>query len=466
MDTRVVAELAACVGSENVLTSPQDLICYGFDATGLTGRPSAVVLPRATAEVSRIMKIAYRERIPVTPRGAGTGLAGGAVPVQGGVVLSLARMTRIVETSTRDRLAVVEPGVITADLARAAEAVGLFYPPDPSSHKVSTIGGNIACNAGGPRCFKYGVTRDYVLGLEVVLPDGDVLRTGGRTVKNVTGYDLTRLIVGSEGTLGVVTQANLRLIAQPEVKQTLLAVFSRLDAAGRAVEEVVSSGVVPCSMELMDQACLQVVEQYLGVGLPVDAEAVLLVELDGYRETVERQAAATAALLTGCDAAAVRVAHSEAEAANLWQARRSISPALTRIAPLKIGEDIAVPPSQIQSFIRRFQYLRQQFEIPMVVYGHAGDGNLHPNTVVDGRNPAALAEVERWLGEVARLALDLGGTLSGEHGIGALKAPYLEWEVGAVGIQAMRAIKTALDPLHLLNPGKMRLDDGGRAVEQ
>lgn len=457
----VVNELCAIVGPSHVLTSPADLICYSADATWRRAKPHAVVLPESTEQVAAIMRLANRERIPVTPRGAGTGLTGGAVPLHGGIVLSLTRMNRLLEIDRRNLLAVVEPGVITAELARAAEAQGLFYPPDPASHKVSTIGGNLANNAGGPRCFKYGVTRDYVLGLEVVLPTGEVLRTGGKTVKNVTGYDLTRLMVGSEGTLGVITQATLRLIPQPETKQTLLAVFPKLDDASQAVGEVVAGGVVPCSLELMDQSCIRVVEEHMHLGLPVEAEAILLAEVDGYREAVARQVEQTAAIFSRCGAAEVRVARTPAEAEELWKARRSVNPALTRIAPTKIGEDIAVPPSEVPAFIRKFQYLRQQYGLPMVVYGHAGDGNLHPNTVIDRRDPAAVARVEEWLGELARLALDLGGTLSGEHGIGSAKAPYLEWELGPVGMQVMRAIKRALDPLHILNPGKMRLDEGG-----
>ncbi|HWI61473.1 MAG TPA: FAD-linked oxidase C-terminal domain-containing protein [Symbiobacteriaceae bacterium] len=439
------------------LTDPVDLICYQFDATHQNARPDAVLLPRSADEVAAVLRVANGWGFPVTPRGAGTGLAGGSVAVQGGAVLSLARLNRIIEIDRRNLLAVVEPGVVTADLHRAAEDVGLFYPPDPASARASTIGGNLATNAGGPRCFKYGVTRDYVLGLEVVLPTGEILKTGGRTVKNVSGYDLTRLIVGSEGTLGVITKATLRLVPRPEATGTLMAVFARLEDAGRAVEAIVAAGVVPCSLELMDQASLQVVENYLGLGLPVSAEAVLLVEVDGYHETVQRQAEVAAHLCRENGAVEVKVASNEQEAADLWRARKAISPALARIKPVKIGEDVAVPPALIPEFLRRFRYLRERFGLSAVVFGHAGDGNLHPNVVIDPRNQAEVAQLGAWLEELARLALDLGGTLSGEHGIGNMKAPYLEWEVGAVGMQTMRAIKRALDPKGILNPGKLGL---------
>lgn len=462
MDAAVIDALNQICGPGHVLTGAADRICYSSDGTWQSSPPDAVVLPGSAAEVAEILRLANRHRIPVTPRGAGTGLAGGAVPVRGGIVLSVARMNRILELDRRNLLAVVEPGVITADLQRAAEAEGLFYPPDPASRSVSTIGGNIANNAGGPRCFKYGVTRDYVLGLEVVLPTGEILQTGGRTVKNVTGYDLTRLMVGSEGTLGIVTRATLRLIARPETHQTLTAVFADLEAASRTIEAIVASGVVPCSLELMDRSTLEVVEEYLHLGLPVTAEAMLLIEVDGYREAVARQAEEVARLCREHGATEVRVARNAAEEAELWQARRSINPALTRIKPIKIGEDVVVPPAQIPEFLRRFRWLREEYGqrhgLNMVIYGHAGDGNLHPNVVVDPRNQAEFAAVKEWLGKLARLALDLGGTLSGEHGIGNAKAPYLEWEVGPVGLQAMRAIKRALDPNNILNPGKMQLD--------
>lgn len=458
MDTSILCELRRICGPEHVLAGPADRICYAADATWQSVMPDAVVLPGSAAEVAAVVRLANRHRFPITPRGAGTGLAGGAVPVQGGIVLALTRMNRILEMDRRNLLAVVEPGVITVQLQQVAEAVGLFYPPDPASGTVSTLGGNLATNAGGPRCLKYGVTRDYVLGLEVVTPTGEILHTGGRTVKNATGYDLTRLFVGAEGTLGIITRAILRLIPRPEAHRTLMALFTDLDAAGHAVEGIIGAGIVPCSLELMDQTALQVVEDYLGLGLPVAAAAVLLVEVDGSHETVARQAETAARVCREHMAGEVSIAQDAAAAAHLWQARRAITPALTRIQPIKVGEDVVVPITRVPEFLHRFRYLRERFGLSTAVYGHAGDGNLHPNVVFDPRNPAAFARVKEWLEELARLALQLGGTVSGEHGIGNLKAPYLEWAVGTVGLQMMRTIKRALDPLHILNPGKLALD--------
>lgn len=441
-----------------MLTSPQALLCYSFDATFHTGHPEVVVLPRDTAQVAEILRLATRLGLPVTPRGAGTGLSGGSLP-KSGIVLVLTRMNRIIEIDRKNLLAVVEPGVITAELQARVDAMGLMYPPDPASGKVSTIGGNIAENAGGPRCFKYGVTRDYVLGLEVVLSDGRVLKTGSRTVKSVTGYDLTRLIIGSEGTLGIVTQATLRLIPKPETARTVMAVYPRLEEAAETNAAIVGRGITPATLEIMDQFSLRVVENYLHLGLPVEAEAVLIIEVDGYREAVDRQIGIIADICREMGASEVRIATTEAEREELWRARRSISTAIVQIKPTKIGEDIAVPVSQIPEMIRKLHYLRVQYGLDMAIYGHAGDGNLHPNIVTDLRDRVEMAKVEETLHEIARIALGLGGTLTGEHGIGTLKAPYLEMEAGATGIDVMRRIKRALDPAGILNPGKMRLDD-------
>ncbi len=415
-------------------------------------------MPRDTAQVAEILRLATRLGLPVTPRGAGTGLSGGSLP-KSGIVLVLTRMNRIIEIDRKNLLAVVEPGVITAELQARVDAMGLMYPPDPASGKVSTIGGNIAENAGGPRCFKYGVTRDYVLGLEVVLPDGRVLKTGSRTVKSVTGYDLTRLIIGSEGTLGIVTQATLRLIPKPETARTVMAVYPRLEEAAETNAAIVGRGITPATLEIMDQFSLKVVENYLHLGLPVEAEAVLIIEVDGYREAVDRQIGIIADICREMGASEVRVAKTEAEREELWRARRSISTAIVQIKPTKIGEGIAVPVSQIPEMIRKLHYLRVQYGLDMAIYGHAGDGNLHPNIVTDLRDRVEMAKVEETLHEIARIALGLGGTLTGEHGIGTLKAPYLEMEAGATGIDVMRRIKRALDPAGILNPGKMRLDD-------
>lgn len=458
LSAEVRDKLRAIVGAEHLLDSPQALLCYSYDATFHSSRPEAVLLPQSAEAVSAIVQVAAAHGIPITPRGAGTGLSGGSLP-RGGIALSLTRMNRICEIDTRNQQAVVEPGVVTGQLQQRVEAIGLFYPPDPASARVCTIGGNIAENAGGPRCFKYGVTGDYVLGLEVVLADGRILQTGGRTVKNVTGYDLTRLMVGSEGTLGIVTRATLRLLPKPEAVQTMMAVFPSLEGAAETTAAIVAAGVTPATLEIMDQLTLRVVENYLKAGLPVEAEAVLLIEVDGFAEAVARQSAIVARLCREMGASEVRLAVTEADREQLWTARRSISTAITQVKPTRIGEDVTVPVSRIPEMIRQVHYLQRRYGLTMAIYGHAGDGNLHPNIVTDLRDADEMAKVEQVLEEIARFALGLGGTLSGEHGIGTLKAPYLEMAVGPVGLDVMRRVKQALDPGNILNPGKMRLDE-------
>lgn len=452
MDPGIIQALQQIVGAPHVLTEPRQLLVYSYDATFQPGKPDVVVLPRSAAEVSAILRLANRTGTPVTPRGAGTGLSGGSLPM-GGIALVLTRMNRIRELDLANRLAVVEPGVITAELQAAAEAQGLFYPPDPGSQRVSTLGGNVAENAGGPRCLKYGVTRDYVLGLEVVMPTGELIHTGGRTVKNVSGYDLTRLIVGSEGTLGVVTEIILRLIPKPEAARTALAIFPRLDDAATVVANIMASGVTPTALELVDQYSLQAVENYLHLGLPVHAQAVLVVEVDGYRETVDRQMRICADICRQGGAEAVRVAGSEAERDELWRARRAVSTAITQIAPTKIGEDIAVPPAQIPEMIRRLQWLRERLGLPLVVYGHAGDGNLHANLLFGSLEERAKGHAA--VDEVLQAAIDLGGTITGEHGVGLAKREFLAKEQKPEVIALQRRLKKAFDPDDLLNPGKI-----------
>lgn len=443
------------MGAGNLLAAGGEPLLYGYDATVVRGLPSAVARPASTEEVAAVLRLCQRERVPVVPRGAGTGLSGGAVPVRGGLVLDLGRMNRIRRIDRRDLYAEVEAGVNTQRFQEAVQAAGLFFPPDPSSAVASTLGGNLAENAGGPRAFKYGVFRDYTLGLTVVLADGTVLRTGGRTVKNVSGYDLTRLFVGSEGTLGVITEALLKLIPPPEARRTLTAAFPRLEEAAEAVSDTIAAGLRPSALELMDDASIRVVEEYLHLGLPLDAEALLLVEVDGPAAAVEGEAEAVAALCRRHGARRLRLARDEAEAAELWRARKAISPAVARIKPTKISEDATVPPSRIPEMVRRLKAIGERYGVTLVVFGHAGDGNLHPNILCDARDPEEMERVWRAVAEIFRVTLELGGTLSGEHGIGVLKAPFLGWEHGEEGVRVMKALKAALDPLGLLNPGKI-----------
>jgi glycolate oxidase len=452
----VVAELERIVGRENVHGGPAQRVAYSFDATFPQDVPDVALTPGCTEEVAAILRAASREGIPVHPRGAGSSLSGGAVPVGGGIALSLARMNRILEIDPADTIAVVQPGVVTADLQRAVERIGLFYPPDPASMQQCTIGGNVACNAGGPRCLKYGVTKDYVLGLTVVLVDGRVLRLGGRTVKNVTGYQLVQLFVGSEGSLGVITEIILRLIPLPRCRSTAAAYFPTLDAASEAVTAIMSSGMLPATLEMMDRTSINIVEDYLGLGLPRTAEALLLLEQDGNDEEATRaEVARMAAICRELGAVDVRVAENAAEREGLWRARRAVSGALGRVRPNKLGEDIVVPRSRIPEMVRRIEGIARRHDLPIVVFGHAGDGNLHPNILFDRRLPGDLERVERAAADIFTAALELGGTLSGEHGIGSLKREFLVDDLGADAVDVMRAIKSALDPRGLLNPHKI-----------
>jgi glycolate oxidase len=385
-----------------------------------------------------------------------SGLAAASVPFCGGIALSLTRMNRILEIDEENMTATAEAGVITAHLQEAVEARGLFYPPDPSSIRQSTLGGNVACNAGGPRCLKYGITGDYVLGLKAVLADGRVLWTGGKAIKNVTGYNLTQLLVGSEGTLGVITEVLLRLISKPEYVRTALAEYSLLDDASRTVNAILTAGIVPCTLELMDDTTVGTIEEYMNLGLPVGAAAILILESDGEnQETVDREVEAMAEISRAHGATAVRVAETEAERVELWRGRRSVGPSLARRAPNKLGEDISVPRSQIPEMVRRIKQIGHDHELPIVVFGHAGDGNLHPNILFDKRDEDQWKRVERAVGEIFAAAVELGGTLSGEHGVGVLKQPYLESALGPVSIEMQQGIKRAWDPKNILNPGKI-----------
>jgi glycolate oxidase len=456
MDKSIIAQLEKNTGKDGVLSTPEDLAVYGYDGTIEDHRPDVVVLPRTTEQVSQVVALAAREHIPLVTRGMGSGLAAASVPFQGGIVLTMTRMNRILEIDQTNAIVHVEAGVVTADLQTAVENLGLFYPPDPSSIRHSTIGGNIACNAGGPRCLKYGVTGDYVLGLTVVLADGRVLHTGGKLIKDVVGYDLTALFTGSEGTLGVITEALLRLIARPIFARTALVEFTALEDASRTVNAILSAGIVPAALELMDETAIACIEEALHLGLPLDVEAILLVETDGADEaSVLREIEVVAKICQESGARQVKVAKDEAERANLWQARRSVSPALARKAPNKLGEDITVPRSAIPEAVRRLKTISVKYGLPIVIFGHAGDGNLHPNILFDKRNPEQWAKVEQMAAEEFALALELGGTLSGEHGVGALKRPYMEQAIGPVSLEVQKRIKAALDPVNILNPGKV-----------
>jgi glycolate oxidase len=368
-------------------------------------------------------------------------------------------MNRVLEIDEENYTVRVQAGIITSDLEAAVGEVGLFYPPDPASNEQSTIGGNIACNGGGPRCLKYGVTGDYVMGLTVVTPDGQVLETGGKAIKNVVGYDLTSLFVGSEGTLGVITEALLRLIAKPQHVRTALAEFAVLEDASRTVNAILRTGIIPATLEMMDETAITCIEEAMGLGLPLDVEAMLIIETDGSdEEAVLREIETVADVCRENGARQVRIARTEQERGQLWRARRSVSPSLARKAPNKLGEDITVPRSAIPEAVRRIKAISEAYGLPIVIFGHAGDGNLHPNILFDKRDDVQWEKVERIVGEIFQVALDLDGTLSGEHGVGTLKRPYMEQALGALSLDIQHRIKDALDPRGIMNPGKVLPD--------
>jgi glycolate oxidase len=450
----VLKELKSIVGPANFSTSPEELVVYSYDATRRESLPWVVVRPRSSREVSEILRLANRERFPVVPRGAGTGMSGGSVPVQGGVVLSLERMNHILEIDEQDFIAVVEPGVITGNLQQEVESRGLFYPPDPASRAFCTLGGNVAECAGGLRAVKYGVTKDYVLSLEVVLPTGEIINTGARTVKSVAGYDLTKLIVGSEGTLGVVTRITVRLLRLPGSVRTLAAFFNDVPTAAKTASAIVASGVLPRALEFVDQAALRAVEGYLKEDLSQGASAMLLVEVDGTAEATAREADQAAEIMTRAGAVRVKRAETDTEREQLWKARRSISPALYTIKPKKLNEDIVVPRSRIAESLREIAAIAERHGLLIVNFGHAGDGNIHTNIMFDeGDMPKAEAAVK----EIFASTLRLGGSITGEHGIGLSKAAYLPMELGQDTLAVMKRIKYAFDPNNILNPGKIFL---------
>ena len=415
--------------------------------------------PTTTQQVSDILRIADRERIPIVPRGAATGLAGGSVPSEGSWCLNLARMNRILSISAADSIVVTQPGVVTAALQKAVEAQGLFYPPDPASLNQCTIGGNVSTNAGGPRCLKYGVTADYVLGLEVVVPGGKVMRVGGHTIKNVAGYNLKQLFVGSEGTLGVVTEITLRLIPKPRSQSTALAAFAKLSEACEAVGKILSSGITPLVTEIMDHDVIRAVDAFqrsrnVDAQLPLEAGALLLVAVDGDPDQVERDLEQITDVLRHSGASEIHRARTAEESEALWEARRSVSPAIIRLGNARFGEDIVVPRGQIPHMVDLIKQIGNQFDLLIGVYGHIGDGNLHPNIICDRRDPEMMKRVEAASHAIFDAAIELGGVISGEHGIGLLKTDYLPKSIDPLALESMRAIKHVFDPNGIMNPGK------------
>jgi len=454
MDKKIIGAIEAVVGKENVRASEEERKCYSYDGRTSGSIPDLIVFPSSAQDVSAILKLANTHLFPVIPRGQGTGLTGGSVPVEGGVVLSFTRMNRILEIDQENLITVVEPGVITFLLQQEVAKKGLFYPPDPASYKYSSIGGNVAECAGGPNSLKYGVTRDYVLGIEVVVPTGEILNLGVRTMKGVVGYDLARLFVGSEGTLGVITRITLKLIPLPEAKATVLALFREVEDAAETVSAIVAAKVVPSTIEFMDKASIACSEKASPMGLPPEVGGLLLIEVDGSREAVLVQAEKVGAIVKAHNSVRCDLTEDPVESDRLWQARRILSQALFTVAPVKIAEDVVVPRSEIPTLIRSIEAMREKYGIPILSFGHAGDGNFHVNLMIHD-TPEEHALAEEAVKEIFAESLRLGGTMSGEHGIGLTKAPYLGMELSDEAMAVMKKVKRLFDPNGILNPGKI-----------
>ena len=459
-DRDLVAALAAIVGPDRVAADPGERTAHALDAARRRFPPDVVVHPETTEEVARILRLASERRVPVVPRGAGSGFSGGAVAVRGGILLVLTRMNRILEIDEENLTAAVQPGLVTARFQEAVEARGLFYPPDPASLAFSTLGGNVAECAGGPRCVKYGVTRDYVLGLTAVTPGGDIIRTGGRVMKNVVGYDLTRLFTGSEGTLGVITEIVFRLLPKPAAKRAMLAAFREIEGAAAAVSAIIRERIIPTTLEFMDEAAVACVADAPGLDLPTDCGALLLIEVDGEADRLGPQLERIVEVIRPLGLAEARIAANEAEAEALRRARRGLGTSLRKLGPDRLNEDIVVPRSKLPEMIRRLADIGRRLDLAIVNFGHAGDGNIHVNVICDLARPGVKERADEALDAIFRAAADLGGVISGEHGIGIAKLPWVGLNLDGPTLAVMRAVKQALDPLGIMNPGKMFPDIG------
>ena len=458
MDEKIKQALIEIAGEENYTNSLIDMVSFSYDASEHSHRPTCAVWAETADQVSEILKLSNREKIPVIPRGAGTGLSGMAVPIEGGIILDLSRMNSIVKISIEDRLAIVQPGVVYVDLEKALAPFGFFFPPDPASGKVSTLGGNVATNAGGLKGAKYGTTRDYVLGLQVVLPDGRIMRTGSKAMKSVSGYDLTRLFVGSEGTLGVVTEITLKINPKPTATSTALATFDSLEDAGRAINQIMHSGIVPSALEILGRETIAAINQNTDLNLP-EVDAMLLAETDGYtQEETDYQIKKVIQVFEENNAKEVKRAKTDKEVEDLWAARKSAYAVLARIKTHFVLEDVTVPMTNIAELLKGIEAISKRYDLQIATFGHAGDGNLHPQILYDGYDPEQVRRMEEASADLFKLAIDLDGTLTGEHGIGLAKAPYMTLEHDQVAMDVMRHIKKMFDPNNILNPGKMGLE--------
>lgn len=453
MNKRIYRKIGQIVGKENIKTALEDRICYSYDGYSKDNLPDAIIHPSSVEQVVALVGLAYEYEVPVIPRGAGTGLSGGALAPEGGMILHLDRMNQI-KLAPEDMIAVTGPGVINWDLKEAAAKEGLFYPPDPSSTKICTIGGNVAENAGGPYGAKYGVTGDYVTGLEAVLPTGQVMRSGGRPRRDVTGYDITSLLVGSEGTLAVVTEITVRLLPRPVCRRTVIIGFESLKKAGSAINAIYSQGVLPAALEIMDATTLACVQKYKSGQLP-QGKAAVLIEIDGEEDGVQAQMDRSIIACEEEGGAVARQAEDDESAEKIWETRRLIAPALGRMSPGKIGEDVSVPVGSVVEMIEKISSISGRHNIPIAVFGHAGDGNLHPNILTDKRDPEKMLRTERAVADLFEAALALGGTISGEHGIGTAKSKYIARARDPEVLKLMKEIKRLFDPKGIMNPGKI-----------
>ncbi|MBE7560406.1 FAD-binding protein [bacterium] len=453
---RVHHRLVERLGRERVLVSPEELLTYSYDATPMLGhRPEAVAIVKNADEVAFVHRLANEELCPLVPRGSGTGLSGGSVPVPGSVVLLMTHMNRILEIDSRNLTATVEPGVITGVLQAEVEKLGLFYPPDPGSARICTLGGNVAENAGGLRGLKYGVTKNYVMGMEVVLPTGELLKLGGKCVKDVAGYNLSDFLVGSEGLLGTFTQFTLKLLPKPEARKTMLAVYDSISDAAETVSDIIAAHILPCTLEFLDQMTVRCVEESFQLGLLTDCGALLLIEVDGRQPVVEEDARTIMDICRKRHARSLSLAGGEDEAEGLRAARRAAFSALARARPTCILEDVTVPRSEVAPMVEVVRRIAKEEDLLIANFGHAGDGNLHPTCLTDERNESEIERVHRAFTAIFHAAVRMGGTITGEHGVGIAKKPFLECVAGPEGLELMKKLKATLDPNAILNPGKM-----------
>lgn len=454
LSSKIKTALCNIVGLDRYRDDLVTLSAHSYDAYIEEAMADAVIFPKTTAEVAAIMKVANGEKLPVTTRGAGTSLSGGSIPVKKGLVLCLTQMNKIIKIAPEDRYAIVQPGVVNGDLQKALALHRYFFPPDPSSYLVSTIGGNIAENAGGPRCLKYGVTSDYILGLEVVLASGKVIRMGSPNIKDVTGYRPAGLFCGSEGTLGIVTEAILKIVPSPKAIRTAMIVYNSLDDTAKTVTDVIGQGILPAAMELMDSEVINLIEDAMNLGLPRDAEGILLVDVDGQEERVQKEISDISKIAKKNGADRVVIAENDSEAAELWKGRRSVYGLLNRLSPTTIVEDATVPVSNVPAMIRGCRKIAKEFDLKISIVGHAGDGNLHPSINTDAGNKQEMQRVEKAVEKIFKLALELDGCLSGEHGIGLAKKEFLPIFMNLDTIEFLGTVKKSVDPLNILNPGK------------